>query len=96
MSGTRWIGTTFPESYSQLQTADADGFFPYLVDRNIAGAGYRTVYGDVLYPWQTLALAAGMWDIEVVSKDAGGTVYPAQIVQLLRRNVPHHGDDPPR
>lgn len=81
VSGTRWIGTTFPESYSQLQTADADGFFPYLVDRNIAGAGYRTVYGDVLYPWQTLALAAGLWEIEVVSKDAGGTVYPAQILQ---------------
>lgn len=81
VSGTRWIGTTFPESYSQEQVADADGFFPYLVDRNIAGAGYRTVYGDVLYPWQTLALGAGLWDIEVVSKDAGGTVYPAQILQ---------------
>jgi hypothetical protein len=81
VSGTRWIGTTFPEAYTQLQTADADGFFPYLVDRNLAGAGYRTVYGDVLYPWQTLALGAGMWDIEVVSKDAGGTVYPAQILQ---------------
>ncbi|GAA1946642.1 hypothetical protein [Microbacterium deminutum] len=81
VSGTRWIGTTFPESYSQLQTADADGFFPYLVDRNMAGAGYRTVYGDVLYPWQTIALGAGKWDIEVVSKDAGGTEYPAQILQ---------------
>ena len=80
VSGTRWIGTTFPESYSQEQVADADGFFPYLVDRNIAGAGYRTVYGDVLYPWQTIALGAGLWDIEVVSKDAGGTVYPAQIL----------------
>jgi hypothetical protein len=80
VSGTRWIGTTFPESYSQEQTADADGFFPYLVDRNIAGAGYRTVYGDVLYPWQTIALAAGTWEIEVVSKDAGGMEYPAQIL----------------
>lgn len=81
VSGTRWIGTTFPEAYSQLQTADADGFFPYLVDRNLAGSGYRTVYGDVLYPWQTLALTEGLWDIEVVSKDAFGTEYPAQILQ---------------
>ncbi|TDN88468.1 hypothetical protein [Microbacterium sp. BK668] len=81
VGGTRWIGTTFPQSYSQLQTPDADGFFPYLVDRNIAGAGYRTVYGDVLYPWDTTALTAGLWEIEVVAKDAFGTVYPAQILQ---------------
>ena len=85
-----------PRVVQPAAEADADGYFPYLVDRNIAGAGYRTVYGDVLYPWQTLALAAGLWEIEVISKDAGGTVYPAQILQCSDGSDRADGHDPPR
>ena len=76
---TESVGGAAPTQYPVTQVADADGWFSYLDDPDPSGTGWRRVVGNLLYPWESRP-RTGLWEIELRSKDPGGTEYAAQVI----------------
>ncbi|MCA1781098.1 MAG: hypothetical protein ABR500_16335 [Dermatophilaceae bacterium] len=76
---TESVGGGAPTQHVVNQVADADGWFDYLDDTDPSGTGWRRVVGNLLYPWQSMP-RTGLWEVELRAKDAGGTVYAAQVI----------------
>jgi hypothetical protein len=78
--------TSFPGVQTQVaQSPDSAGFYPYLEDDN--PANWRRVVGDVLAVWVTAQPMTGLWEILVESRDAAGTIYPAQVISCGQGQV---------
>lgn len=73
------IGMALPTQYYILQQADANGFYIYREDMNVAGAGWRLVQNRVLAQWITADPMTGMYEIMVEAWDpVTNTMYGAQ------------------
>lgn len=77
---TQQVGAALPTQFGMTQSTDADDFYTYREDPNIAGAGWRRVVGNVLAIWPTAVPMTGRWEIEVVAKDPSGTLFSAQTI----------------